>query len=282
LLEYLVELYGDVESKFIVNNNRNVVKFFLHKIFKQGEVATQLDSKVERKLIQDTNQKYLSYEADVFFNESYDLGLELTKTPTDSLKRRERFYNLVQFFKQTFSLDGAIAECGCWKGLSSFLLCNYLLSYDSNFKGNDYYVFDSFEGLSTPAEKDSLPDRTISKLSQNFGTVEGAYYSSLEELQSTLSSFPDVTYYKGWLPEKFQEIPEKRYRFVHIDLDLYEPTAGAVRYFYPRLVEGAWLVCDDYGSLFWPGAKKAIDEYCSEYKLPLLTISTGQAILCKK
>src|SRR5688572_31529904 len=42
------------------------------------------------------------------------------------------------------------------------------------------------------------------------------------------------------------------------DVDVYQPTRDSLEYFYPRLVTGGILVCDDYG---WPGARKAVDDF---------------------
>jgi len=62
--------------------------------------------------------------------------------------------------------------------------------------------------------------------------------SFLKRTKRTLSEFPDIQYNVGWIPKVFENIPERKYRFVHIDVDLYEPTYASVEYFYPRLVSG--------------------------------------------
>ena len=75
--------------------------------------------------------------------------------------------------------------------------------------------------------------------------------------------------------------PERSYRFVHIDLDLYEPTSGAIEYYFSRMVPGGIIICDDYGSLFWPGAKKALDEVGKAHGLKILSLASGQGVLIK-
>ena len=223
----------------------------------------------------------LAYEVDAFFNEQYNRGLEITGTP-EATRRRERFYNLIQFFLQCTRIDGLVAECGCWRGLSSYIMCHYWKQQDSGFKGDGYHVFDSFRGLSKPTETDALSDSLKTQLVERFGSVEGAYTASLSDIKTALSGFPEIQYHKGWIPRVFQNLPEAEYRFVHIDLDLYEPTRGAIEYFYPRLVNGGLIVCDDYGSLLWAGAKQAVDSYCATFSLTPILVSTGQAVLWKK
>lgn len=227
-------------------------------------------------------KKGLLYEEDCFFNEVYDAALEATGTLPDSLKRRERRYNLMQFFSQTIPLEGLMVECGCWNGLSALVMCHYARRQNANFDGAGFHIFDSFEGLSRPTAEDSLPGKTVAELMDKFNTVTGAFSARLEDVQAALSSFPEIAYHRGWLPDTLRGIPEAKYKFVHIDVDLYDPTRGVVEYFYPRLVEGGLIICDDYGSLAWPGARRAIDEYCLAYHVPLLSISTGQAVLWKR
>ena len=68
---------------------------------------------------------------------------------------------------------------------------------------------------------------------------------------------------------------------MHIDVDLYEPTRGCLEYFYPRLVEGGVMICDDYGAPLYPGAHKAWDEYCGQNDIAYVVLDTGQSVLIK-
>jgi O-methyltransferase len=228
----------------------------------------------------------LLYETDKVFNQFYEEGMLVSQTPDSGSVRRERFYNLISFLRQVIALDGKVIECGCWKGLSSYLMCHYLQqSQDKTFQGQDYWIVDSFEGLSAPTPQDRINKPLIREGILRTGQVfkdKGAYAASLEHVQSTLEKFPEISYFKGFIPNVLQELPETTYRFVHIDVDIYEPTLAAAQYFYPRLVKGGILICDDYGSLFWPGAKKAIDEFCAAQQIFPLTLSTGQAVIFKK
>lgn len=236
------------------------------------------------QVVAPSEPRHLLYESDPVFNGIYDAGLAATETPDPAKpaysKRRERFYNLAQFFLQVQSLDGAVAECGCWKGLSSYMLCHYLRRARPAFRGEDYHIFDSFAGLSEPAGEDLVTDGTLP--AQGATRPAGAFAAAQAAVQAGLREFPAIEYHPGWLPQSLVSLPERRYRFVHVDVDLYEPTKGCLEYFFPRLVAGGMLVSDDYGSLFWPGAKKAIEEFCTAQGVPLLTVSTGQAILWKR
>ena len=226
----------------------------------------------------------LLYEADAGFTASYERGLAVTGTPDRGKNRRARFYNLLQFLGSTHGKTGAVAECGCWKGLSSYLMCKLLQQDNSSFSGCEFHLIDSFEGLSVPGEEDVIRQRLVHNGKERLGKpfkAAGGYSSSLSHIKEVLNGYPDVSYHHGWIPEVLLSVPERTYRFVHVDVDLFEPTYEAVKYFFPRLCTGGILICDDYGSLFWPGAKMAIDKYCAEAKISCVSLSSGQALLLK-
>ena len=197
------------------------------------------------------------------FDELYHRGLAVTQTP-DSPRRRRRFFQLAALVEQCASLEGDLAECGCWRGLSSYLICSTLKRRDASMSGRGYHVLDSFQGLSQPSPADG-----------GVG-VAGQFSAKLEEVRRNLAGFPDISFHPGWLPASLAGLPERRYRFVHVDVDLFEPTDGAIRYFVPRLVSGGVLVCDDYN---WPGARKAIDDYSRETGIPFSTTDASQAVI---
>jgi tetratricopeptide (TPR) repeat protein len=203
---------------------------------------------------------------DEAFHRSYNLGLAKTHTP-ESRRRRPRFHNLLKLFDSTAALDGDIAECGCFRGLSSYLLCARLRDIRPEFTGHGYLIFDSFQGLSIPTPHDQAPV-----------SVEGNFAASEAAVRSNLREFPDIEFHPGWLPGTLEALPERRYRFVHIDVDLYEPTLGALRYFYPRLVAGGCIVSDDYN---WHGAKRAVHEVAELFAIKVWTTKTLQACIFK-
>ena len=59
---------------------------------------------------------------------------------------------------------------------------------------------------------------------------------------------------------------------------MYAPTAGALEYFWPRLLSGGYVACDDYG---WPGGRRAIDEFAARSGVSVATSEFNQAWLRK-
>jgi hypothetical protein len=226
-------------------------------------------------------QQYLgdcAQPCDPAFDRLYNDGLIATRTAPTPLKRRERFFSLVNLFRQTLQLDGLVAECGCFRGLSSYLLCSTLKRANGAFDGHGYRIFDSFAGLSAPQAEDAVAAAAAGAADLKQNTQAGNYAASLETVKTSLCAFPRIEYFPGWIPQAFPHEPEARYRFVHVDVDIYQPTRDSLDYFYPRLVPGGIIVCDDYN---WPGARKAIEEVCARVGAQYQTTPHMQAYLVR-
>lgn len=158
----------------------------------------------------------------------------------------DRKYTLKEFARHTDKLSGAVAECGSYTGVAAWFIANEI-------GGADFYLFDSFEGLSVPSQKDvtseDMPQWSVGDL---------AVPEDL--LQENMKEFSNVHILKGWIPERFLEVSNNKFKFVHIDVDLYEPTRDSLEFFYDRVVPGGIIVMDDYGFENCPGAYAAANE----------------------
>lgn len=182
---------------------------------------------------------------------------------TDNFAKRGRFFMLHQF--ANIALDqiagqGDFAECGCWRGHSAFMLARIL-----ERRGiSDFHIFDSFEGLSEYATEDL---GTLTPADEDVAEIRRRHFAAdFQAVQSTLSAFDFIHFYKGWIPERFPEVEDRQFKFVHIDVDLYHPYVDSIEFFYPRLLDGGVMVFDDYGSAGFPGARKAVDELAQRFK----------------
>jgi hypothetical protein len=204
--------------------------------------------------------------------------------PMKAFHRPLASYFLARYFLHTLALDGARAECGVFSGASALLMCRAATTRVPAFEGGGLHLIDSFAGISSPQEEDLIAVRAEDGRSvvMKPGFDGGAFASPLELVQHTLREFPAVTIHPGWIPAVFADVPETRWCFVHLDVDLYEPTLACLDYFYPRLVDGGVIICDDYGAPLFPGAHRAWDEFCSKYDLPYIVLDTGQSVILKQ
>jgi hypothetical protein len=163
-------------------------------------------TEVGRRLMPDYrfSWPYMDWWNDKEFNDYLERFNELTNFNSD---RRFMLYQLMRLIDD---VPGDTVECGSLEGAGSYLIL--LMNNNSGKLERWQHVFDSFEGLSRP------------------GTVDGEHWSegnlsvSMEKVRKNLSVSNRFTLHNGWIPSKFSEVESKRFAFVHIDVDLYQPT----------------------------------------------------------
>jgi hypothetical protein len=204
--------------------------------------------------------------------------------PLKAFHRPLASYFLARYFLYSLALDGARAECGVFTGASALLMCRAARTQAAQFDGAGLHLIDSFAGISSPQEEDLVAVRAEGGrgVVMKPGFSGGTFASPLEFVRHTVREFPAVEIHAGWIPQVFAELPETRWCFVHLDVDLYEPTLACLEYFYSRLVDGGVIICDDYGAPLFPGAHRAWDEYCARHDVPFIVLDTGQSVILKQ
>ncbi len=175
----------------------------------------------------------------------------------------DRKWNLSQLLRLCAHVPGDTAECGVYKGASSWFILNCWREFYNN-GSRKHHLFDSFEGLSEPGPFDGTHWYKH--------TLSASVKEAMEKLERFSSA---IVIHKGWIPEKFFEIETSNFAFVHIDVDIYEPTKASIEFFYPRLNNGGILICDDYGFSTCPGATLAIDEFLKDKPERMISFASG-------
>lgn len=180
-----------------------------------------------------------------------------------------RIFSMVETVRhvQRNNLEGAFVECGVWRGGSMMAVALALQSL--KMEPRDLYLYDTFEGMTAPSEKDVLnSDPTISATSlmvKNEQGVTGATWceASLEDVQTNMgkTGYPEklIHYVKGPVEETIPATIPDKIAVLRLDTDWYESTKHELEHLFPRVVRGGLIVIDDYG--FWKGAREAVDEY---------------------
>lgn len=201
-----------------------------------------------------------------WWNNDYFNGYLEKFDQIDSMNTDRRWMQY-QLMRLVHDVPGDTAECGVFKGAGSYLICKINTQY--NKFDRTHFIFDSFEGLSTPLANDG-------------NHWSGGDLSFPEELLiDNLSEFTQYKIYKGWIPERFEEVEDKLFSFVHIDVDLFEPTYESFQFFYSRLNEGGIIICDDYGLSTCPGATKSIDDFLEDKKEKMISLADGAGFIIK-
>jgi O-methyltransferase len=196
------------------------------------------------------------FEDDAFFR-------ALRRFEPNSDRSADRKYLLRSLLALVAELPGDTAEAGVYRGASSWLICEALAG-----AGKTHHAFDSFEGLSAPGAWDH-------------GWRAGELRGDEASVRALLEPY-GARVHKGWIPASFDGSEVQDLCFAHVDVDLYEPTVESMRFFYPRLVPGGMILCDDYGFTTCAGARRAIDEFMTGRSEPLIHLPTGQALMVKR
>lgn len=193
----------------------------------------------------------------------WDLHARLLKDSRCTQLIRER-YNLWSLARQLQPLPGAYAEAGVYDGGSARILCEA--------KGADHlHLFDTFAGM----------PKTDSKADPHFYAGQFAD-TNYQKVADYLAAFPNVHLHQGFFPDSTADVPaDERFKFVHLDMDLYRSTLDGLRYFYPRLVRKGVVISHDYGNITAPGVKQAFDEFLAETDEPLVQLWDTQCVLIK-
>jgi hypothetical protein len=177
----------------------------------------------------------------------------------------DRKWMLYQLLRLVAHVPGDTAECGVFQGATSYLICQ--ANKQSRAGTKTHHLFDSFEGLSEPATSDGAH------------WTRGDLKCEIEDVRKALSEFDRVEFHAGWIPERFPEVTDRKFSFVHIDVDLGNPTHESLAFFYPRMQPGGIIVCDDYGMSTCPGATQAIDRFLADKPAKMLTLPDGGGFL---
>lgn len=201
-------------------------------------------------------------------------------TPFNMIQRFQTRLELIQYFLATLALPGARAECGVYRGATALLVAHAWRSRQPGFRGEDFYLIDSYSGTSASVTQDRIPVRDADGATrmEDFFPA-GKTDTSPELVRGFFGEFPNVNICAGWIPQVFAMLPEREWAFVHLDLSLYEPTLASLEYFYPRLVKGGVILCD--GSIFCPGVAQAWEEYCARHDLPYVLLGHRETVLIK-
>lgn len=177
-----------------------------------------------------------------------------------------RCFMLYQFLNQIGNLKGDVAEVGVYRGRSGKVIAITAKEFNKRV-----FLFDTFEGMpETNPQKDNYYKK-------------GAFNdTSLAQVERFFSDCTNVSIQPGFFPITAKKIVDKKFCFVHVDVDIYQSVKDCCDFFYPRLVQGGIMVFDDPGFADCRGAKLAMDEFFQEKAESPIYLATGQALIIKK
>ena len=179
-----------------------------------------------------------------------------------------RLYAFVLNLKRVLATNvpGDFAELGVYRGNSAAVLAHFAV-------GRRVFLFDTFSGFDQ----------------RNLVGIDGSQPkhfadTSIDRVRSVVGNDAACRYAVGVFPDSLTgEARDTTYSFVSLDCDLYQPMKEGLAFFYPRLSPGGLIFCHDYSSHHWPGATRAVDEFCAAHGITLVLMpdKSGTSVISK-
>lgn len=183
------------------------------------------------------------------------------------------------------NIPGAIVECGVWRGGSMLAVTQTLERL--GVADRDLYLFDTYEGMTEPTERDIHIGKHTSARAQLASGSRNSWVWAIASLEDVKQGFEQVNYppdrihfVKGPVESTVPGQAPEQIAILRLDTDWYASTKHELRQLYHRLAPGGVLIIDDYGT--WQGAKDATDEFVTATGEPLLLVRAGQGRIAVK
>jgi len=190
---------------------------------------------------------------------------------------------LLNYLHRSLKLPGDICEFGIAQGATSALVANEIRETNKLL-----WLFDSFEGLPKPTDKDTLIHDIfgLGTMEKYQGTMAYGVNEVLDRLRAIFYPLSRVKIVPGFIENTISlaDLPET-VCFAYVDFDFYQPILITLNYLNEHLSKGGSIMVDDYG-YFSSGVQAAVDEFVSahpsRYEFILPDESAGHfAILSK-
>lgn len=175
--------------------------------------------------------------------------------------------NQVAYLEQQ-GLEGAFVETGCWMGGSAGMTA--LVNLQKGNKRRVMHLFDSFQGLPEPSERDhseSFENNFKIKKDDCKGRMQPidmcvAKRADVEDCLFNKVGYPQefVHIHVGWFQDTIPKVAPEigPIAILRMDGDFYESTMVALENLFPLVVRGGLVIIDDW---CLSGCKRAVQDY---------------------
>ncbi|MGO4443555.1 class I SAM-dependent methyltransferase [Mycobacterium sp. 2YAF39] len=174
-------------------------------------------------------------------------------------------------------LEGDFVECGCSHG---FLSSGIMQHLDWDRLGKTFYLLDTFDGMDARFVTDV--EREEGALDKSQAAVHFGYYAnSVDSVRANFAEWQNVRIIPGTVPETLDQVGSQKVAYLHIDMNCAPPEVAALRYFWPRLTPGAFVLLDDYANRGRDEQRLAMDRVANELGVSICTLPTGQGLIMR-
>jgi hypothetical protein len=170
-----------------------------------------------------------------------------------------KFIAHYELYKKVQHLQGAIVECGVFKGISllRFATMRKLIGSEINQPLFGFDIFGEFPETNFEADKELRTKFINSAGSTSISQHELFALLKKKNLDKNVSLIPgDIC---STVPEFTSSNQGLKIILLNIDVDIYEPAVVILQHLYPMVARGGVILLDDYNK--FPGETKAVDDY---------------------
>lgn len=182
-----------------------------------------------------------------------------------------RCWELWALLPQTAHVRGAVLEVGVWRGGTGALLAERARRCGIT---DPVYLCDTFEGVVKAGSQDEH---------YRGGEHRDTSRAVVERLISTVFHCDNVRILQGIFPDETAGAidPGTKFRFCHIDVDVYESARDVTEWIWERLANGGVIVYDDFGFYGCNGITRLVEEQVSRPGRIVLHNLNGHAVVVK-
>ena len=170
--------------------------------------------------------------------------------------------------------EGNVIECGVFRG-STLLGMAHRLALRGMRRAR-LFGCDSFEGFPAPSQEDALSNGSFHEHARK-GVYADTDFDRLRWQIASLGFNPTIQLMRGYFEDTLPQLAGLRFSIAHLDCDLYQSYVTCLDFVYPRLVQGGYMVFDEYAAAapVYPGAQKAIDRFFADKPEKLQSYGEG-------
>jgi O-methyltransferase len=172
-----------------------------------------------------------------------------------------------------YEVPGDLIEAGVWRGGAVLFMRGLLAAHgDSN---RIVWAADSFAGLPSPEESRYHEDeRAGDWANQSWLAVP------LDEVRENFARYglldERVRFLVGWFHDTLPHAPFDQLSIIRVDADMYGSTMDALRFLYPKLSVGGYVIIDDY---WLPDCRAAVNTFRAENEITEELVAVDRAIV---
>ncbi len=141
---------------------------------------------------------------------------------------------------------GDFVECGVMRGGAAMLMARY---------DRELWLFDSWEGI--PDEANTKYGRRTEDMG-NPGGCRASMHECIANFVQHCIPTEKCHFIKGWIKDTAQEYDGDGIAILRLDMDIYSSTREAIEVLYPKVVDGGYVIIDDY---CFPKVREAVHEH---------------------